>query len=1002
MESHKLLLPHLNTQTNSNLSFSFLTIPQLIELALKNKLTHLAIADYHPYEIVDFFNACKINKIKPIWGVKIFLREQPDDRKYSATIYPHNNKGYKEILQKIFSPDSPNDRVFSLQHVLSNLSENCLIVFEAQRLEEIIYIGEQWILTHSPKKEGAPKNLFIGFNFFLLSPSQNIPQELISFLIPFFSIKYLNPNEEKILFLWKKTNFDRYFFANDVQDKSCSYLNPDGYFSHCTDDKTFYQLLIVQWQTFLARINLNPSFNSEKINKTKKENLLLSLKGKCLQKLIFLKKDKEENYQKTLEKELSVIEKLNYSEYFLTFSDIVNHLRERKIIVGPGRGSSVSSLVVYLLGITSVDPLENNLFFERFLNEKRNNLPDIDLDVENQEEVFSYLQKKYPKKQVSRIITKKKIGWKNALQESAKLYKIDDSKLKEIASLFGENPNFEDLRIKRWQMSYPNLFQLVNKIQNLYYDTGIHPAGIIISPSSLIGLIPLRSENDYFLSLFEEENLAKLGLKKYDFLSLRETLGFIREAKEILQINLPDYQELNLKDEKTWELLKNFLLTGIFQLDTPSARILFNRFRPQNFSELIIFLSLNRPGTRKRAEEISQKKFSKTKKTFFSSPIEQILAETYENIIFEEQISQILAYVYSCSFADAEVKRREIIANGLEEDFLNKSQKKMTKIESDLIYQQINSSLAYTFNKSHAVAYGYLVYYISYLKANFFPQLITHLLNKKKDKELAYLQEAFFYGFQIEGPDINYSELEWFNKDKSLFMGFSNLKDYKSDFFQKVIEERKRNGIFKNWEDFINRIINHWKNIDDNCFENWVKSNLFKSLQVDSNSLLNQKRDFFRYLSIRRRLIAVNNNLQFLDLTPVKISEDNVLAINQKEFESLGFYISYFSRWQKLISQKTNGISSLLDIFQSAESNDNKKETINVYAIICNLEKKDEKSCIITLQDIRNSFKLIISADLYLTNKDNLAIHNELLFTLKVELKQGKINSLACEKMISL
>jgi DNA polymerase-3 subunit alpha len=1001
MESHKILLPHLNTQTNSNLSFSFLTIDQLIELSLKNKLTHLAIADYHPYEIADFFNACKVNKIKPVWGIKIFLCEKPDERKYSVTIYPYNNKGYKEVIQKIFSPDSSNDRTFSLQYILANLSENCLIVFEAQKLEEIIYIGKQWILTHSPKKEGGPNNLFIGFDFFLLSPSQNIPQELIPFLIPFFSIKCLNPDEEKTLFLWKKTNFNRYFFANDIQNKPCSYLNTDDYFSHCTDDKTFYQLLIVQWQTFLARINLNPSFNSEK-NKAKKENLLLSLKGKCLQKLIFLKKDKEENYQKTLEKELIAIEKLNYSDYFLTFSDIVDHLKEKKIIVGPGRGSSVSSLVVYLLGITSIDPLGNNLFFERFLNEKRNNLPDIDLDVENQEEVFAYLQKKYPKKQVSRIITKKKIGWKNALRESSKLYNLDDLKLKEITSLFGENPNLEDLRIKRWRMSYPNLFQLANKIHNLYYDTGIHPAGIIISPSSLIGLIPLRSENDFFLSLFEEEKLAKLGLKKYDFLSLRETLGFIRESKEIIQTNLPDYQELNLEDEKTWKLLKNFLLTGIFQLDTPSARTLFNRFRPRNFSELIILLSLNRPGTRKRAEEISQKKFNKTKNLFSSSPIKEILAETYENIIFEEQISQILACVYNCSFAEAEVKRREIIINGLEEDFLNKSQKIMTKIESNLIYQQINSSLAYTFNKSHAVAYSYLVYYISYLKANFFPQLITHLLNKKKDKGLSYLQEAFFYGFQIQEPDINYSQLEWFNEEKNLFMGFSNLKDYKRDFFQEVIEERKKNGVFKNWEDFINRTINNWKNIDDNCFESWVKSNLFKSLQVDSDSLLNQKRDFFRYLSIRRRLVTINNNLPFLDLISAKTKEDKISTINQREFESLGFYISYFSRWQKLISRKANEVCSLLDVFQNDENNDNKKEIINVYAIICNLEKKDEKSYIITLQDIRNSFKLAISDDFYLSNKDNLVIHNELLFNLRVELKQGKINSLACEKIISL
>ncbi|CAG8456875.1 27251_t:CDS:2 [Gigaspora margarita] len=779
---------------------------------------------------MDFFSLCKSKKIKPVWGVKIFFREKPEGKKHFATIYPQNNKGYKEVLQKLFSPDSPNDRTFSLDYVLSNLSKNCLIVLEAQKLEEEVNYS----------------NLFIGLNLFLLSPTESIPQNVIPLLLPFPPIKCLVPEETKLL-------------------------------------------------------------------------------------------EKEENYQKTLEKELSVIEKLNYTDYFLVFSDVVNYLQEKKVMVGPGRGSAVSSLVVYLLGITNVDPLEHKLFFERFLNEKRKNLPDIDLDVENQEEVFNYLQKKYPKKQVARIITKKKIGWKVALREVAKLYGIGEIKLKEITSLTGDNPNFNNLKLQRWQTSYPNLFQLAEKIQNLYYDTGIHPAGVIISTNSLIGTVPLKSEKDYLLALFEENALAKLGLKKYDFLSLRETLGFIRETRESLPISLPDYREINLADPKTWELLKNFLLTGIFQLDTPSARTLFNRFCPQNFAELVIFLSLNRPGTKKKVEEISQKKNAGGKTTFTSPAIKEILTETYGQIIFEEQISQILALVYDCSFAEAEVKRRELTKKELDKDFLSRAQKVMNLTERNSIYQQINSSPGYTFNKSHAVAYSYLTYYIAYLKANFFPELITYFLNKKKEKELSYLQEAFFYGFQIKEPDINYSEVE------------------------------------------------------SSSFEEWVKSGLFKSLGADIDSLLNRREAIFRYLLIRKKLAITNNSLPFLDLSSEMPSipggqklEANKMIINQREFESLGLYF----------------------LRKTAEY-DNKETLISVYAIICQLEmpsipggqKKDENNYTLLLQDIRNSFKLNISRKFYLENKENLVIHNELLFTLKVGVKQGKINNLICENI---
>ena len=139
----QLFLPHLNVQTNSNLSFSFLKLPQLVNLASENKLKYLAIADYYPYEIVKFFKQCKEKEIKPIWGIKIFFREKLEDKKYSATIYPKNNKGYKEVMQKLFAPDSPVDRTFSLEFLLSLLSKNCFVIFEAQKLEEISYFASR-------------------------------------------------------------------------------------------------------------------------------------------------------------------------------------------------------------------------------------------------------------------------------------------------------------------------------------------------------------------------------------------------------------------------------------------------------------------------------------------------------------------------------------------------------------------------------------------------------------------------------------------------------------------------------------------------------------------------------------------------------------------------------------------------------------------------------------------------------------------------------------------
>ncbi|RHZ35580.1 PHP domain-containing protein [endosymbiont GvMRE of Glomus versiforme] len=1000
----RFFLPHLNTQTNSNLSFSFLKVSELANWASEKQLSYLAIADYHPYEIIEFFSFCKAKKIKPIWGIKIFFQEKPEEEKYSATIYPQNNKGYKEVLQKLFSPDSPNDRTFSLNYILSNLSKNCLVVLEARKIEEIKHFAAEWILTRLSQKEINYNNLFIGFNFFLLAPSQSIPPKVIPLLLPFFSIKCLTFQEIGLLSLWRKTNFNRYFFPSDTYNTFLHYLNTDDYFSHCTDDKAFYQLLLVQWQAFLIRIKLNPSFRREKLSETKKENSLLLLKSKCWQKLISLKKQKEGNYQKILEEELIVIEKLDYSDYLLVFSDVVNYLKTKNIMVGPGRGSAVSSLVVYLLEITSVDPLQHKLFFERFLNEERKSLPDIDLDVEDQTEIFNYLQQKYPKNQVARIVTKEKIGWKNSLKEAGKICGIGELVLGEIISITGKNPDFGNLKLQKWQLSYPIFFALVEKINNLYYNNSIHPAGVIITENSLTGLVPLKHDKNYILALFEAEKLNYLGLKKYDFLSLKETFSFvnfsfIREVKEFLKLNLPSYQDINFEDEKTWELFSNFLLADIFQLDTPSARELLIKFRPQNFSDLIIFLGLNRPGARARAQEISQARNTKKKLNFSSPIIREILNETYGFIIFEEQISQIFVFVYECSFAEAEIKRRGLAEKGLGKDFLTKAEKKMPSFESNLLYNQIISAIGYTFNKAHAVAYGYLTYYISYLKANFFPEIIVHLLNEKRGDNLPRLQEAFFYGFRIKGPDINHSEINWVkSNNKELIMGLNNSKECRTDFFEKIIIERKEHGIYKNWENFLDRTFHYWENIENNILEAWVKSGLFTSLQIDIDTLLENKESILRYLQIKKKLSNTNKDLPFLHL-PVKKIEENTTIINKREYENLGLYVSYFSRWKELFQKTNDELHSLLEIFQKIEKYNNRKTLIKVYAIIYQIKKKDENNHELLLQDVKTSFKLNINKSIYQLNKKILLIHSELLFDLSIKVKEGKIYFLACEKI---
>ncbi|KLL03892.1 MAG: DNA polymerase III subunit alpha [Mycoplasmataceae bacterium CE_OT135] len=651
-------VPHLNVQTNSNLSFSLIKIPEMIDWAEKNRSEYLAIADYYPYEFLRFYNLCKEKKIKPVIGIKLII--QVNEKQYLLTVYPQNSNAYKELIKKFFSVNSPSDRVFLLEDVIS-CQKNCLLVFSAHNLKDIIYFSQQSFFS---AKEKISSQVYLGFDFYIKDPKKELPAHILPCLLPFFAVKTLIKEDSLLFESLPKTSLSQSFLPIDIRQKFISYLNEKEFFPLCTSDRLFYGILLTRLKDFLRRIELKFSFSSKS---TVNKNDFAELKARCEQALFYSTKSSREKYEVRLEEELQAINKLGYTRYFLIFNDIVNGLRQQNIIVGPGRGSAVSSLVAYLLGITKIDPLEYNLFFERFLNEKRKSPPDIDIDVENQKEVINYLQSKYGQDQIARIATRQKVGWKRAFQEGAKIVNYqqkkpinDENQLKEIISCVKDDALKEDLKTKALQAKFPFLFTLAEKIKDFYFNSSLHASGFAISENKkkpLTQLLPLQQSKDCLISYYSEKELNLLGLKKYDFLNLT-SLGTLREIKEILgKEQLP---KCNLQDKNTWKLLNNGLVSGIPQLDTVSFRELISYFQPQTFADLVLILALNRPGARKNIEVIQERKLKNQKEIFSSPVLNQILAETYGSLVFEEQISQIFAFVFDCSFAEAEIYRRNL------------------------------------------------------------------------------------------------------------------------------------------------------------------------------------------------------------------------------------------------------------------------------------------------------------------------------------------------------
>ena len=306
-------------------------------------------------------------------------------------------------MKKIFSKSSPENRVFGLEDILS-LKKNCLLVFSVHTLQDIHYLSQKPFFLNQTEKT----QFYLGFDFHISKANKVILPSILPLLLPFFAAKAFTSDETTIVDSLKSTPFAQHFLPIDVQQKFTSLLNEEKFFSFYTNDKIFYKIICTQTRSFVSKINLKFAFNSGKDSEEPEK--FLELQNRCERQLFFLKKTSKEKYQIRLEKELQVIRQLNYSRYFLTFSDIINDLREKNVMIGPGRGSAVSSLVAYLLRITKVDPLEHGLFFERFLNEKRKTLPDIDIDVENQKKVIEYLQNKYGLEKIARLTTRQKFG----------------------------------------------------------------------------------------------------------------------------------------------------------------------------------------------------------------------------------------------------------------------------------------------------------------------------------------------------------------------------------------------------------------------------------------------------------------------------------------------------------------------------------------------------------------------------------------------------------------
>ncbi len=553
-----------------------------------------------------------------------------------------------------------------------------------------------------------------------------------------------------------------------------------------------------------------------------------------------------------LEFELGVIEEMGFSSYFLIVWDFIRYAKENGIAVGPGRGSAAGSIVAYSLTITDLDPLANDLLFERFLNPGRKSMPDIDIDfsVRGREQVIRYVAEKYGRESVAQIITFGKMAPRQATRDAARVLGFDygtgDRLAKQIPEpVLGRNPSFEDCLkagtdLRKTYDSEPDAKRILDVAQGLegiVRNSSIHAAAVVIADRPLQEIVPLqlaedrtapaapgngngggKSERSYkIVTQYAMGPIEEIGLLKMDFLGLRN-LDVIEDAVEIIGrsrgVDL-DIGEIPMDDPKTFEMLAQGDSTGVFQLESEGMREAMKKVRPTEFDDIVALVSLYRPGAMRYIPDYARGKRDPATIRYPDERLRQITEPTYGCVIYQEQLMEIAKQMAGFSPAEADdlrkaigKKKRELMAT-MKDQFMEGTAESGTERKvSNNLWSLMEAAADYSFNKSHAACYALIAYRTAYLKANYpaeyMAAVISSVMNTK-DKVPFFVNRCEEMGIEVLPPDVNSSDHDFVVSEKAIRFGLDAVKNVGHSAVEAILRARADGPITSIW-DFCERV----------------------------------------------------------------------------------------------------------------------------------------------------------------------------------------------------
>jgi DNA polymerase III subunit alpha len=660
-------------------------------------------------------------------------------------------------------------------------------------------------------------------------------------------------------------------------------------------------------------------------------------------------------YMERLEREIGMIQQMKFSGYFLIVWDFIRFAKQHHIPVGPGRGSAAGSLVGYAMEITDVDPLEYGLLFERFLNPERISMPDIDIDfcTNRRGEVIQYVTEKYGREQVAQIITFGTLATKAAIKDVGRVLDMSFAEVDRISKLVPKQLNIklekaiEDPELKALASREPKVKEVLDvglKLEGVCRNAGMHAAGVVISSVPLRELVPLYVTNKQeIVTQYDMLGLEKLGLLKMDFLGLT-TLTIIDEALKLIEKYCEEtivVENLPLDDADTYnKIFSNGFTSGVFQFESNGMQDILRRYQPNRIEDLCALNALYRPGPIQGGmiPDFIDRKHGRKPIVYDLPELEEILAETYGVILYQEQVMQISAKLAGYSLGDADILRRAMGKKSLaemtqqRERFVAGATKKGFPAKKIIkIFDLMEQFAGYGFNKSHSAAYAYLAYVTAYLKAHYAVEFMSALLTSESgntEKTVKYINECRDMQIRVLPPDVNHSDLNFTPAGDAIRFGLGAVKNVGTGAVEAIVAARNETGPFTSIYNFCERI--NLNAINRRMIESLIRAGALDSLGGNRAQLTEAlDRAFETGLRVSRDRERGQHGL-FGGFDDVQEEEHPLAALpdwtmEQKllgEKEMLGIYVSGhpLDRWSdKVVDLATNFTDKLEDFEKGAE-----------------------------------------------------------------------------------